>query len=121
MDKGFSITKCKGFAIQFENGYRVSVQFGIYNYCDNYILNHADDIGLRKWETNKYGDVECANAEVAVFDPDGDLMQLFGEEGEEAQEVAGYYTPKQLLELLAEVASFESKSASNDDTQLEGV
>lgn len=114
MKSGFRITKGKGFTIKFDNEYTVSVQFGRYNYCNNYILNHADEIGRKDWEVDKNGDVQCSNAEVAVFDPDGEFMQLFGEEG---REVAGYYTPEEVLELLSEVVSFRTVSASDEQAK----
>ena len=117
MKSGFRITHGKGFSVKFENGYTVSVQFGRYNYCDNYLLNYPDEMQAKLLEIDEYGNIECANAEVAVIDCDGNLMRLFGGEG---FEVAAYYTPKQVLALLVRVGSWKNRCEARDDTQDEG-
>jgi len=65
----------KGFFIRFNNGYEVSVQFGTYNYSDN----------------------GQTTAEVAVFDPEGDLVKLG-----EHDEVLGRVPPERVAELIFE-------------------
>jgi hypothetical protein len=94
-DSGFFITQGKGFRITTESGWSISVQFGHHNYCDNYILNtkidrdDADDID--------YGEKGCANAEIAIIDPEGALQQLSIPDGDT---VKGYCTPKDVFELI---------------------
>ena len=63
----------KGFFIRFNNGYEVSVQFGTYNYSDN----------------------GQTTAEVAVFDPEGDLVKLA-----ENNDVLGRVSPEKVAELM---------------------
>ena len=92
---GFQICDNKGFWFTFENGWTVSVQFGGGNYCANYDFQ----IG----EERKTRGMESSNAEVAVFSPNGH-MQRFGDD-EDADTVAGYYTPAKVLALLNEVAA----------------
>lgn len=97
--EGFKITRAKGFHITFQNGYTVSVQFGFGNYCKNYY-----DEALSDWEPKwPYEmNLESPDAEVAVWQTDGeglvgpfiDLPQ-FG-----IDQVGGYKSPKEVLELL---------------------
>jgi len=84
----------KGFHIEFDNGYTVSVQFGGGNYCDNYdfpIGKERDGRGMKS-----------SNAEVAVLKPDRELMELpeFGDA------VAPRQTVAQILEWLNKVAAY---------------
>lgn len=51
----------KGFKMTFKNGITISVQFGIGNYCENYIH-------LTK---NKMNEVCCEDAEIGIWDKDG--------------------------------------------------
>lgn len=64
----FRITGKKGFHIQFENGWTVSVQFGPGNYCDNYDLR----IGEEDEEAGKRG---SSTAECAVWGPDQKMVE----------------------------------------------
>jgi hypothetical protein len=63
----------KGFFIRFNNGYEVSVQFGAWLHCDG----------------------GKATAEVAVFDPEGDLVKLA-----ENNDVLGHVSPEKVAELI---------------------
>jgi hypothetical protein len=63
----------KGFFVRFNNGYKVSVQFGAWLHCD-------------RGETT---------AEVAVFDPEGDLVKLA-----ENNDVLGRVSPEKVAELM---------------------
>lgn len=87
---GFKITNTKGFHVTFDNLYTVSVQFGGLNHCDNY------NDPVANW--GKSGEKGCANAEIAVIDPRGDLIEI--PPWIEGDTVRGYITPKQLLEVL---------------------
>ena len=63
-----AITDNKGLHIIFDNGYTLSVQIGPGNYCHNRDMPMKDDF---------CGNVpDCDNAEIAIFDPDGEYVQL---------------------------------------------
>jgi len=85
----FKITNSKGFHITFDNGYTVSVQFGAGNYCDNY-------------GNGKYKDPAdpSATAEVGAWDKNGKWVALDG-----SDDIAGYQTPAQVLEILNRIAA----------------
>jgi len=85
----FSIVFNKGFHVEFENGYSVSVQFGGGNYCENRWLLGGGDYNL--------GDSvpESKTAETALMvGPDNDFVEYKG------REVQGYQNAKDVLELL---------------------
>jgi hypothetical protein len=63
----FRITGGKGFGIQFDNGYSVSVQFGPGNYCSNYDRDFEDSA-----ECGKEG---SRDSECAVFNTNGDFVR----------------------------------------------
>ena len=96
----FKITDGKGFHIQFSNGYVVSVQFGGGNYCDNRLYGTPPG-GLRDAGT-------CANAEVAVFLHDPDRGWYRPTCLNRGDDVAGYVTPDQLAQVIAEVQALPS-------------
>ena len=96
----FRITQGKGFHITFENGYTVSVQFGWGNYCEK---RDMADLSFLKGGTDavrerdrKHGVDGCANAETAVWGPDGDMIRR----GDNGDEVQGWQTPADVLRLL---------------------
>jgi len=51
-----------GFAMTFENGWTVSVMFGVGNYCSNRQLTFGH---------GAIAPAECKNAEIAAWDADG--------------------------------------------------
>lgn len=71
----FCITGGKGFHITFENGWTVSVQFGLGNYCDNYRVPMGDD-----WEETQHqcGEKGSTTAECAVWGPDHKMRKYRG-------------------------------------------
>ena len=85
----------KGFRITFNNGWAVSVQFGVMNYCQRYTLltGKIPDINSPEYQRVE---VSCVDAETALISPEGKLIAL--KEGEDT--VQGYQSPKQVLELL---------------------
>lgn len=94
----FKITRQKGFAVTFENGFTVSVQFGPGNYCEN------QDYGAFSPEADsEAGARGSKNAETAVIDPDGNFIQLPGDH----DTVQGWQTPAQVLETLIYAATQE--------------
>lgn len=92
---GFRITQGQGFHITFENGYTVSVQFGEGNYCSNRRLFSAESL-LKTMYLHEVN-TKCDDAEVAVINPDNELMHLPQFEGDV---VGGHYSPEKVLELL---------------------
>ena len=67
MASKFSITE-KGFVMQFDSGWVVSVQFGAGNYCAR-----RDRFGMRAAKVDLH---ECSDAEIGVWsvdDKDGDM------------------------------------------------
>lgn len=80
----------RGFQMQFNNGWRISVQFGPGNYCDN------------RWdsdyEINPVLKDECENAEIALFDPDGNLDY----NPEWCDQVKGYVSPDEVARWILE-------------------
>ena len=69
----FVSTHNKGFQMTFENGFRISVQWGVGNYC-------------QKKDDGEYGDSmktdfwESTSAEIAVFGKDGEFINISGYE-----------------------------------------
>jgi hypothetical protein len=90
----FKSCENKGFQITFENGWTVSVQWGKGNYCDR------RDYSMFSLETEQ-GIVECANAECAVWDADGEWLPL-----SDGDDVIGWQTPDEVAALIARVAAF---------------
>ena len=82
----FRINDNKGFQITFNNGYTVSVQFGPGNYSSNYTLSMLDNMGKP---------MTANSAETALVDPDGNFVAY------KDDDVQGYQTPNDVLELLA--------------------
>lgn len=98
MKKGFLSTMRKGFHMTFPNGLTVSVQWGAGNYCDNRFPKDMDFTFSK--------DAESDTAEVAVIDQDGkfiDPQQFFCYDINSDGNVAGYFTPTQVVELLENV------------------
>lgn len=86
--KKMKIHDNKGFHIQFENGYTVSIQMGKANYCDNRYAGWLD--GKIKTPT------ESNTAEVYYWDEDGNSPE---------ENPKGYQSPEQVLQILNKVAS----------------
>lgn len=100
--KKFVSTMRKGFHITFENGLSASVQWGAGNYCDNHFPKDRD------FSCSK--DAESNTAEVAVFGNDGDFMDIIPFLPEDCSSdgtVAGYLTPEQVVDFLANVKNYK--------------
>ena len=83
----------KGFTLGFDNGYRLSVQFGLGNYCDN-------REGTR--ETSK-------TAEIAVMDAN---LQFVGQElgiFTNGDDVEGWADTERVLEVMGLVGALPAK------------
>ena len=80
----FSISDNKGFQITFDNGYRVSVQFGPGNYGSNYSASF-DECGKPQ---------KATTVETALLDPNGNFVPY------KDDDVQGYQNVNDVLELL---------------------
>ena len=90
------ITDGKGFHITFNNGYSISVQFGIGNYCGNrdfVILRNGKDLEACNIEAGEKGSWDC---EIAILDPQNNLIQV----EEWGDEVKGWVTPNELVKWM---------------------
>ena len=93
---GFTATENKGFRMNFENGFEISVQWGIENYCENKSFNtDTDPRKERLWES--------MNAEIAVFDENG-IVPVGGED-----QVIGWLSPNEVAKIIEGVSSAESR------------
>jgi len=88
-----------GFQMTFSNGWMISVQFGAFNYCSNRDLNADSTMFL----DGPKGTLECANAEVAVFNPDGDFVRPDGFDF--GEDVKGFVSPDEVSLLVRWVSS----------------
>lgn len=95
-------TRNNGFWITFDNGFRVSVQFGYSNYCEN-----RDDTVTTH--------TMCKNAEIAVFDPKEDFVPLGnrysvreGISSVDVDNVFGWVSPEEVAGLLMIVSTLKS-------------
>jgi hypothetical protein len=83
-----------GFTMSFKNGWTISVQFGYGNYCDN--GHHPDGF----YFFNKVDRVKAANAEIAIWDKEGEWYN-FG-----ADTVKGYCSVDEVAEWIDKVSKF---------------
>ena len=90
----FYSTMRKGFQITFENGLKVSVQWGAGNYCDNHFPKDMD------FSFSK--DAKSSDAELAVIyngkflDPQHFIDEEIGSDGD----VAGYLSAEQVAKII---------------------
>ena len=71
----FVATNNKGFQMTFENGFRISVQWGPGNYCEVKGADFGAAMKTDFWEST--------SAEIAVFGKDGEFINISGYELEE--------------------------------------
>lgn len=108
----FRITDSKGFSITFDNGWTISVQFGRGNYSDNYFGRQQVGESFPLMNA-RLGNQGSRNAECAVIDPAGDMVQLpsfMFDEGGYQDMVSNRSTPKQVLQLMNWVAEQPAKA-----------
>lgn len=96
-----SINDNKGFSMTFENGWTVSVQLGVMNYCANRTLESVSHLSMQ--EKTKYfsSSKPSPNAEIAAFKGDewydfwcGDTSASSGDT------VKGWCKPDEILEFM---------------------
>jgi hypothetical protein len=94
----FEITMNKGFHMKFANGFSVSVQWGLGNYCAN------------KWGEGRFGEPvpACPDAEVAAFDPEGNIINLAT-----GDQVVGWLTADEVLTFMTAVAALSADNIPN--------
>ena len=88
----FVATRNKGFAMTFENGFGISVQWGTENYCEKKSFN--TDIDPRKeriWEST--------SAEIAVFNEEG-IVSISDDD-----QVIGWLSPDEVAKVIEIVAT----------------
>ena len=97
----------KGFNMTFENGFSISVQWGVGNYCTRR--------GSGEWNESMSKDHwESATAEIAVFDKDGDMVEIG-----EIDTVAGWLTTDDVAAAIVIVQqATSSDGVSNKFKQL---
>ena len=92
----------RGFQYILPNGYKLSVMFGPGNYCEN----RYDPLDLEP-QFRSTGYIECSNFEMAVFEPNGDMVDLIPaeEEGGFSDTVIGW-VPASMLWLLISALNY---------------
>lgn len=101
----FTITSGKGFHIKFANGYEVSVQWGLGNYCEAR-LRHKGTEHTPGFE--RAGEWNSKTAEVCVFDPAGNVCTARFITGQ--GDNAGFLTPEQVAEIIAAVSKVQNEA-----------
>ena len=103
----FETTMNKGFMMQFENGFKISIQWGSANYCTRK--------GSGAWdESMKQDHWESATAEIAVYDKDGDMVEIT-----DSDTVAGWLTTDDVAAAIVIVQqATSSEGMSNKFKQL---
>lgn len=93
-------TSClnKGFQMEFKNGFRISVQWGIGNYC---AVKDKDG-----WDTPQKQDYwDSTSAEIAVFDGDTRFIDI-----REDDQVAGWLSTDTVAKVIAIVSSAKTSN-----------
>tara|TARA_B100000214_G_scaffold370257_1_gene344601 strand:+ start:704 stop:1027 length:324 start_codon:yes stop_codon:yes gene_type:complete len=103
----FETTMNRGFMMKFDNGFKISVQFGPMNYCDKK--------GSGDWdEPAKQDHWEATSAEIAVFDPDGNMIEI-----REGDTVSGWNSTNDVAAAIFMVSTaIASDSLSNKFKEL---
>lgn len=102
----FKITIGKGFHIKFKNGYTISVQFGMGNYCDF----HDASFSIKEYEKQQIerAEIGSSTAEIAIL-KDGKLITV----EEWGDEIKGYCSPEEVLKWMNYAESLP-KEPKND-------
>jgi len=83
----FKVINSRGFQMTFKNGFTISVQFGVGNYCERGRLSFEDEV--------KEDRVESKNAEIAIWDNEGKWFDFGHDQVKgycDTDEVAGWIT-----------------------------
>jgi hypothetical protein len=88
----------KGFRMTFENGFAISVQWGVGNYCEK-----KDD---GEWsESTKHDFWSSNSAEIAVFNKEGGFIEITNY----PDVVAGWLSTNQVAKVIAIVSSAQTE------------
>lgn len=91
--QGFETPVLNAVFMTFDNGFTVSIQWKMGNYCENRDNRQANTLSPSGVS------VPCSDAEVAVFDADDEMV------GSES----GWQSPEEVAALLADVATWTAK------------
>lgn len=97
----FTITQGKGFQLTFENGWTVSVQFGVGNYCQRQDYSALATFGKEK-RTNFW---ESLDAEIAAWKKHGNKNRWF-DFGDDT--VKGHVTADEVAKFIDKVRQFKA-------------
>ena len=110
---GFTLTD-SGFHLTLENGYTLSVQWGPHNYISRRNFSDSAWKGYTESEVNRWAKEGSPDAEIAIFGPDGNLIQLEGE----CDQVKGWVKPDEILTFLIIAAKMNKVSRIHTDAKL---
>lgn len=106
MEKGFNSHRRNGFHMTFDNGYTISVQWGIGTYSDNHLDMSFDFDKIKPSKT----------AEIAVLDSNEDLVDFLDDflpkhlQNNSDGRVCGYATPNDVLYVMKKVAAYKKEN-----------
>jgi hypothetical protein len=90
----FKVSQGKGFQMTFANGWTVSVQWGITNYCDHNTARWTEGADA------KVGALGSTTAEIAAWDANKVWHQF-----EDDDSVKGYCTPDEVAAFIAKISA----------------
>ena len=97
----FTTTYNKGFHITFKNGVTVSVQWGYWNYCENYNKAEVEN-------ANMLDSIDSKDAEIAVWDKNSTwILKKYAPYNDD--DVMGYVTPEQVLDIMNWASKYEGE------------
>jgi len=99
--KGFKNTPM-GFAMTFENGYTISVQWGPGNYCETRNHSNLYDNPF----TGEHKTYESPTAEIAAWGPDGEWLHLG-----EYDDVVGWVTADKVADYITVLSGSSPQQA----------
>ena len=91
----FTSCQNKGFFMEFENGFRISVQWGIMNYCQR---KYDGDFNAPQKEDYW----ESTSCEIAVFDKANNMINI---KGDDYDVVIGWLSTDQVAKVITVVQS----------------
>ena len=107
------MTHLDGFQITLPGGYRVSFAFGQGSYADNRYAGMGTTPAPSQWESN--------NFELAVFDPEDQMMDLVSHTDEDGvtrtDNVVGYVPAYYLRTVLLRVAMWDSSKSGREENK----
>ena len=102
-----------GFQITLPGGYRVSFAFGQGSYADNRYAGMGTTPAPDYWESSTF--------ELAVFDPEGEMMDLVSHTDEDGvtrtDNVVGYVPAYYLRTVLLRVAMWDSSKSGREENK----